>query len=244
MTGEGHHPHWPDKAMFASIMLILAGTMGTLFSLVAMLPNFTYGGTDKIPSWLRDYPGYLQFALSLATLLLGFFSLRAQRKRFTYVGCVTGIASLGFVGLVPILSLIAAGFVVQAHREGEDMTGTSPTRKYRAHEWPDKALAASLFLLVAGVLAALQGTLMLLNAFGAVLLRDVPWLEGGFDIAAGLWCAYASWQIYHLQRPWTGFVAIGLAAVSLGLYVMGPILAATALVLLLKANRENEFATA
>ncbi len=242
--------------MFASIMLILAGTMGTLFA--AISPVVSFGGclaseapgaatagecsASKIPAFLQDYPWWLQGALSLATLSFGFISLRAQRKRFTYVGCVTGIASLGFVGLVPILSLIAAGFVLLAHREGEDMKGT--TQRFRAHEWPDKALAASLFLLVAGVLAALQGALILANAFGAVLLPSAAWLEGSFDIAAGLWCGFAAWQVYHLRRSWTGYVAIGLACVSMGLYIMGPILAVTALVLLVKANREQEFTMA
>jgi len=242
MAAEGHHPHWPDKAMFASIMLILAGTMGTLFGLVASLPNSTLGGTGRIPAWLRDYPGYLQLGLSIATLVLGFVSLRAKQKRFAYVGCATGLASLGFLGLVPVLSFIAVGFLVQAHREGEDMTGTA--RKFAAHDWPDKALAASLFLLVAGVLAALWGALILFGAADAVILRDLGWLEGGFDVAAGIWCAGAAWQIYHLRQAWTGFVGIGLACLSMGLYVVGPLLAVTALVLMVLATREREFTTA
>lgn len=240
MAAQGHVASWPDKAMFASIMLVLAGAMGALYAAVAMLPNFTIGGTT-IPAWLRDYPGWLQMVLSLATLVLGFVSLRAQRMWFAYAGCAAGAASLGFVGLVPILAVLAAGFLVQGRREGEDTPGA---RRLSSSDWPDKALAASLFILVAAVLSILWGVLILSNGSHPVLLHGMAWLEGGFDIAAGLWGLFAAWQVYHLKRPWTGYLAIGLAGLAMGLYLIGPILAATALVLLLKAGRENEFATA
>ncbi len=240
--------------MFASIMLILAGTMGTLFAGIEGVVSFPScppapaGGTappctvHELPAFLTTQTQLLQLVLSLATLVLGVVSLRARQKRFAYVGCLTGIGSLGFVGLVPILSLIAVGFLVQAHREGEDMTGTR--KGFQKHEWPDKALAASLFLLVAGVLAVLQGSLILAGAYSAILGQGAAVVEGLFDLAAGGWCAYASWQIYHLRKPWTGFVAAGVAALSMGLVIIGPLLAATALVLILMAGREREFVAA
>jgi hypothetical protein len=240
MPAKGHHPHWPDKAMFASIMLILAGTMGSLFEALRSVATVQSGGL--LPSWLTFMPGWAALLLCLATLAFGIVSLRAQRKRFAYVGCLTGLANMGFFGLVPILSLIAVAFVVQAHREGEDLTGTK--RAFSKHEWPDKALAASLFLLVSGVLALLQGLAMLFGKFTPVLLSAAPPVEGVFDVAAAVFCGYASWQIYHLRRPWTGYLGLALSAATMGFYVFGPLLAATTLVLLLMARHEDEFSAA
>lgn len=226
--------------MFASIMLLLAGTMGTLFEALRSVTTVTQ--SEKLPSWLTAYPSWIALPLVVATLVLGAVSLRARQKRFAFLGCATGVASLGFVGLVPALSAIALGFLAQAYREGEDLTGTQ--RTYAKHDWPDKALAASLFLLVAGVLATLQGVAMLASWFKPVFLSDLPAVEGTFDVLAGMFGAFASWQIYHLRRPWSGYAAIVLAAVSMGFYVIAPLLAATTLVLMLMANREGEFATA
>lgn len=246
--------------MFASIMLILAGVLGTLFALLIPIISFGVACPDAsaapsgsapaasgeslscsqtwIPAWMKEYPWWLQLGLGLATATLGFLMLRRHQRIFGYAGAVTAVASLGFVGFVPVLGIIAVAFLVKAGAEGEDLTGGKPMD---SSDWPDKALASSLFLLVSGVLALGWGILILTGASNPVLLSDMPWLEGSFDIAAALWCAYAAWQVYHLQRAWTGFVGIVLAALTFGLYVVAPVLAGVALVLLLMARREDEF---
>jgi hypothetical protein len=234
MPPSHHKPHWPDKAMFSSIMLILAGGMGLLFESLRSVASIGH----QVPDWLKAVPVWYTIPLSIATLVLGFVSLRTQRQRYSYIGCAAGVLSCGFFGLMTILSLIAVFLLFKAHREEENLRGG--VHRMHSSEWPDKALAASLFILVAGVMTFLQGSMILIGSFDPVPF-NVPWVSGPFDILAGLVSAYAAREIYHLRRPTIGYVAAGLSIVGLGFYAIGPLLGGTAAILIWLAGREHEF---
>ena len=58
---------------------------------------------------------------------------------------------------------------------------------------------------------------------------------------AGLWSLYASFEVYRLRRAWTGYVSAGLSFMSLAVLLVGPAISIASILLLRKANAEDEF---
>jgi hypothetical protein len=236
MPPAGHDPEWPDKAMFSAILLILAGAVGTAFWL--LLPFITVR-QDSLPLvFTDDIPGYA-VSLCMATMVAGILSLLRQAAVFAYLGAFFAIASLAVYGLVPFLGLIAIVMMVKSHLEGEETRNDGV--ELEASKWPDKAMATSLFLVVVGAIAVLQGVLMLAGRFDPILLTGQRVLAGALGVAVGLLGFFAAREVYHLRRPWLGWVALALGMATMGFYLIGPVLAAVGLVLLGLAHREQEF---
>ncbi|MGB0653374.1 MAG: hypothetical protein ACPGQL_09260 [Thermoplasmatota archaeon] len=233
--GGTHEAQWPDKAVFASIMLLVAGILGTFFALIQ--PVVSLG--DSIPGLLKAFPWWLALPLSIATGVMGYLALKTHTAAWTYAGSATGILSMGFVGLVPVLSLAALGFMLRSYQEGELTRGDAPPLE--PGEWPDKALSASLLLFVAGVLTVFQAAALYADRFDAMLFDDLPWIWGTVSLLAGAFCLFAAREVFYLRRPWAGTAAVVVGVLAFGLYVIGPILALAAWVLLMLAHREQEF---
>jgi hypothetical protein len=238
MVGVASDPEWPDKAVYSAMILTLAGALGIMFSLLRMLD--AVGENESLPI-LYLWPPWIMLLLSVATTTLGGFGVRHHSALFVYSGAATGMASLAALGLVPVLCFAAIGFMIRAHIEGEDTSLATPTPP--PEDWPDKAMAASMLLFVTGLLTLFQAGLtfadqVTLQPFGADMGRFV-W--GAWLVVAGVFCAWASWEIYHLRRPWSGAVGGVVGILALGLYIVGPLLAIVALVMMALAARENEF---
>lgn len=235
MPPRGHDPAWPDKAMFAAILLILAGFVGAAFELARPLIEVDQ---DRLPSLLTDdIPGYT-LALCVATLVAGVLSLRRQAAVFAYAGALFALLSLGVFGLVPGLGLLAVGMMAKSHLEGEETRDDGV--EMEASRWPDKAMAASLFLVVVGAIALTQGLLMLTGHFDPIVWRSAT-VAGWLVIAVGLLGLAAGREVYHLRRPWLGWAAFALGIGTFGFYLIGPVMALAGMALLGLAHREQEF---
>jgi hypothetical protein len=232
MPPSGHKPEWPDKAMFAALCLILGGGLGLVFEL---LRSFIVTGKD-LYIFTNDIPGYT-IAATAVTLVLGLVCLRTQAAVFAYLGALAAILSFGLFGLVSFLGFASIAFMIKAHIEGEETRNDGITLS--ADQWPDKALAASMVLFVGGSLMLVQGTAIALGSFQATILPNA--IEVGVDLVAGLFTIIAAREIYNLRRPWIGVAGGVLCIVTFAMYVLGPALGVTILILLRLANGEGEF---
>jgi hypothetical protein len=235
MPPRGHDPAWPDKAMFAAILLILAGFVGAAFELARPLIEVDQ---ERLPTvFTDDIPGYT-LGLCLATIVAGVLSLRRQAALFAYVGAVLAMLSLGVFGLVPGLGLLAVATMVKSHLEGEETRDDGV--ELSGSLWPDKAMAASLFLVVVGAIAMTQGILMLAGRFDPIVWQSAA-LAGWLAVAVAVGCFAAARELYHVRRPWMGWVAFVLGVGTLGFYAIGPVMALVGMLLLGLAHREQEF---
>lgn len=235
MASDGPAPEWPDKAMFAAILLVLAGAVGTLFRLALPLITVQQDNLPRFPT--QDWPGY-ELGLCVATMVAGALSLWRQAAVYAYAGAVFAVASLAVFGLVPALGVLAVAAMVKSHLEGEE-TRNDGIQLHSAH-WPDKAMAASLFMVVVATIAVTQGLLILAGRFDPILLSSRP-LAGSIGVAVGLLGLAAAREVYHVRRPWLGWAALALGMATLGFYLIGPVLALVGMVLLGLAHREMEF---
>lgn len=236
MVMPEHESEWPDKAMFAGILLTLAGALGILFALLR-LTDATFG--EDIPVLLAEWPLAIMFPAAALALVLGVQATRHQAAIFVYLGSLMGIISLAGLGLVPILCVLAIGFMVRAHFEGEDTVIRTPPPD--SDDWPDKAFAASLVLFVTGIITLFQGILTYTGTFAPVLWGQVPAIWATIAVLAGAFCVWSAREIFHLRRAWAGTTGCIVGILGLGLFIVGPILCVIGLVLLALAHKEDEF---
>ncbi len=237
MVRQGHDPEWPDKIVFAGLTLILAGVAGVVF---VGLQATTATVRELVPGILGTIPLWLSGSLSAATAGMGGLAIRHQAAVWVVVGAITGVGSLAIYGAVPLLAVLALGFVVKGWREGEEMAHDD--RRFEAKDWPDKAFAASALLLVAGVITLLQAALVFAGRFEPLLFGAWPAVAGTWGVACGIACCWGARECFHLSRPWAGVVGAVAALAGGGFYVIGPLLGVATLELLRRAEREDEFA--
>lgn len=235
MGPGGHVPEWPDKAMFSAMLLMLAGGVGAIWRLA--LPSISVAQDDLPVLFTQDIPGY-ELTLCLLTLVLGIVCLLRQAAWAAYLGALTAIASLGMYGLVPFFGLLATAAMVKSHLEGEETHDDG----FELHGslWPDKAMAASLLMVVVAGIAVLQGILLLAGRFEPILLSSGR-VAGSIGVLVGLLGFVAAREVYRLRNPWLGWCALAFALATLGFYLIGPVLALIGMVLLGLAHREDEF---
>lgn len=234
-----YRPEWPDKAMFAAWLLIIGGILGTAAESLRAVATVAIHLPDGI---LSEYPSWLSAALALATLVLGVLSLRTQAAVFGYWGAATGLLSFACAGLLPFLSLLVLYLLFRSHLEGEETRNDGV--KLHPSMWPDKAMAASLFMVVGGAVAGVQGVSIATGSYEPVLLDAVPNLAIAGNAAALAYCIVAARQVYHLRTAWMGDVAGIVCMLTLGIVVVGPAIGVAILTLMALARREREFAPA
>lgn len=239
MPPEGHVPEWPDKAMFAAMLLILAGAVGLAFAAVKALHLVTVDESGFTTVFTDDIPGYT-LTLCAATLVLGALSLWRQAAVFAYLGAATAMASLAIYGLIPFFGVLAIAAMVKSHLEGEETKLDGHTMA--SSQWPDKALATSLYLVVVGAIAVVQAILLLAGRFQPLVLQGNATVAGGIGLAVGLLGLVAGREVYHLRRPWLGWTGLVLGLATLGFYLVGPVLAVIGMATLAFAHKEDEFA--
>lgn len=227
---------WPDKALFGSVLLVLTGFLGLVHGLLDLVGGVEFN-VRYLP-FLSGYPAWLTAALGAAAIALAIVSLRLRRIRFALVGAGLAFVSFGLVFLVPALALLSAAFLLRGRFEGED---TRPeTLRLTARMWPDKSLAASLLLLLTGLLTV--------GWWGGILLGNIevealgrPWAYATVGLVLGLLCLAGARTLYYQRAPWLG-VAAALGGILGGaILVVGPLLSLVSLVLIGLAWREREF---
>lgn len=222
--------------MFAAHLLILGGSLGLGVEALRMVGTVQ----DNLPPGiLESYPHWLSAVLAGLMLVLGVVCLRTQAAVFGYAGAATGFFSLAYAGLVPFLSLLAVLMLIKSRLEGEETRNDGVTLP--ANAWPDKAMGASLFMVVGGAVVLWQGVLIGLDRYEPVLLKALPAVAMAIDVAVGLFAVWAAGQVYHLRRPWVGDTAAALLVATFGLYVLGPVLGLVTFLLMQRARREDEF---
>lgn len=233
--GELIHDVWPDKSLFGAVMLFITGLVGVAFVAFSAYVDVVF--SERVPRILRDYPPLLTLLLSFAAFVCAAVSLRQRDTNWAFAGALAGVLSLGLLGVGSVLSLIAAVFLVLSRLEREDYT--PETLRLTADQWPDKSLAASLLMFMAGVVALLWGgglTIGLVSLdLGATLIL------GQASLLAGLVCLFAALQLYFQRGLWVGALAAVGGIATVGFYVVGPLLSLAALVLIVLAHREQEF---
>lgn len=232
-----HPPEWPDKVMFAAMLQVIGGALGALFALLQLAGLRIDEGLAIHLAIVGPAPALV---LSLVTIGFGLYGIRHQASVWVWVAIGCGILSVGMLGVVPIMSLVALGFLLRSRAEGEETKHDA--RIVHPSRWPDKALAASL-LLFAGALVSLAQAYMVFADMVLLptMLRDLPMGVAAASLVAGAWSLYASFEIYRVRRAWVGYVAVALNVVSVAFLLLGPALAVATFVLLQKARGEDEF---
>ncbi|MHB8606237.1 MAG: hypothetical protein ACYDCK_13385 [Thermoplasmatota archaeon] len=226
---------WPDKRLYGSILLLVTSLLGALFALMQLAVDVRLG--PNVPAVLRDASPTNALVLSIVAAVGAYVALRQRKTTWAFVGAVAGVLSFGFLGVASLVSLIAFVFLVLARMEGEDEN--PETLALDRMQWPDKALSASLVLLLAGVFALAWGYGLVSDS----VVLSIPSSEtfGLFTILVGLVDLAAAAMLSRQRAPMLGFAAAVGSILAFSLYVIGPILGVTALVLLVQAKREDEF---
>lgn len=221
----------------------MTGVTGLVYGVAAALFDFNY--STHVPTWIAAYPAWAMTLASTLAALLAVRSLQTRRAAPGIAGAVAGVLALGFLGIGSLLALIALAFLVQSIREGEEVPAS---RTLGADLWPDKTLAASAVLLVAGAINVAWGAALLWNAvFEDLAVAALPTygvnahLLGAATLAAGLLGLAGALLNQYQRAPVVGIAgAIASAATLAGVFVT-PLLGGAALVLVVLGMREHEF---
>lgn len=229
---------WPDKALYAATLLLITSVFGVLQGLAFAVLDITL--VKDLPWLLEAMPASLVLVLSLVEAAGATVALRRQQTRWTLAAGIVGVLSLNLFGVGSVLALIALVFVGLARAEGED--APTPDEALPAETWPDKALAASTVLVVAGVLTAGWGVGLVVDwlTFTGYMPQAV---FGSVCIALGALALLAAVRLYHQAGAWLGVLAAVGSVAGLALYAVGPILGLAAILLIWQARREDEFET-
>lgn len=226
---------WPDKLLYGAIMLTVSAGLGFLNGAVAMLTDISFG--TNLGPWLAWHPTWLTVVLSAGALVLGLASWRRFSVGLGVLGAILGIASVSLAGIGSLHAVVALGFLLLAKLEREDKV---PKRdRVDRWDWPDKALAASLLLVLAGVYAVAWGLLVVFDQTGFGGDDHLYW--GSAQIVAAALALVASQYLYYQRAPVFSAIACILIIVTAAGYLIAPGLAAAALVAVWLAWREGEF---
>lgn len=228
---------WPDKALYAAVLLFLTGFLGVLTWIVTEMVGLSY--SMRAPSLFTQWPAWASLVLALGASGAAVAALRTRSARWAVIGCIFAFFSVGFFAVNSVLAVVALVFVHRSWKEGE--SDDPATQVLTADMWPDKVLAASLLLLIAGSLTVFWGIAVLLDAvtFEGYAGGSLVW--GGAATIAGLFGLFASQRLYVQRSPLLSSLACLIIAAAVALWVIGPILAVAAFVLILLGLREHEF---
>lgn len=228
---------WPDKSLYAAVVLFLTGFVGVLTWAVTETMPVAYA--PRAEQVFAFWPAWAILVFSLLAVAAASVALWQRSTRWSLTGSGFAFLSIGFFGVNALLALVALVFVHRAWKEGED--ANPATRVLTADMWPDKLLAASLVMLIGGVVTFVWGFAILFDAvtYQGYVATGVPFGLGA--VVAGIVALWASSRLYMQRGAVLGVVATVLLGAAVALWVVGPILALAAFVLILLGAREEEF---
>lgn len=234
---------WPDKRLYGATLLLVTGITGLIYGVAAGVFEFSY--SNRVPTWVATYPAWAMTLASTLAALLAIRSLHTRRAAPGIVGALAGALALGFLGIGSVLAFVALAFLLQSIREGEEVPAS---RTLAADLWPDKTLAASAIMLVAGAINVAWGAALMWNAlFENLAVAALPTyglgdhVVGAATLAAGLLGLAGAVLNQYQQAPVLGVAgAVASAATLAGVFV-APLLGAAALVLVVLGLREHEY---
>lgn len=228
---------WPDKALYAAVLLFITGFIGVINGLVRMVVDLDY--SERVPALVSSYPETLTLALAVLALACGIVAMRKRRTTWTVVGAVLAITSIGFVGINLVLAFICLWFVYLSRKENED--GNPATQILTADMWPDKTLAASLLMLIGGMSALTWGAGILFDVVTYDGYFGPTWLFGLAAMVVGFASVTSSRELYYQRgRMFASGVAV-LQVIFLAFWIIGPAVGIATLVLIQLARGEAEF---
>lgn len=237
MPPAHHEREWPDKILFAGLLLLTGSLLGLAFDAIQL-----FGGTigEAGINLAIAWPVGITMAFEAVAALAAAISVYHQSARYLLLGSLLAIVSLGFMLLVPLFAIGSLIMVGKARLEGEEITHDE--RRVHSSLWPDKAFAASLVLTVGGLATVLHAMLVMME-------RSWTWLPGS-AVGAGLLTLllalsmlWAARQCFHQRRPWAGWLGVVAGILSASFTVIGPLAGVAAGVLMFLADREMEFTT-
>lgn len=228
---------WPDKRLYGATLLLVTGITGLIYGIAAGVFEISY--SNRVPAWMAAYPAWAMTLGSTVAALMAIRSLHTRRAAPGIVGAVAGVLALGFLGIGSLLSLVALAFLVQSKREQEEVPAA---RSLAADLWPDKTLAASVLLLVAGAINAAWGSALLWGLAALPTYGMDARLIGGLILAAGLVGLLGAVLNQRQRAPALGVIGSVASAATLAGVFVTPLLGMGALVLVVLGLREHEYA--
>lgn len=226
---------WPDKLVYATTMVLLTSILGAVQAVLLQLAPLQMAA--QVPRYLHPLDNFWTLLLCLVAAGLAYWAMRARSLTFAWVGVVAGLLSGALVGLAALFSLVAAGFLVQAKREGEHEN--PHTAVLHVLDWPDKSLAASLVSLVNGALTLGWAALLLTGEIQLGSVAGLVW--GSLAAVAGALSLGAAWQLYRQRGRGLGIAAALVSIPAASAVGVGAVLGIITLGLIWKATVENEF---
>lgn len=226
---------WPDKHLYAALLLLLAALIGGGFAVVAYVVPVTFA--RDLPTDVAGWNWPFGILLPAIAFPLAVASYRMRRPWMGFVAAGIELVSVGALGVSSLLAIAAIGFLLRARAEEEHLNPA--TRDLHPHHWPDKSLAASLLFVVATIGLLVWGSMLL---SGSVSVRSMDLTLWGIAsllaaVVAGIGAVFC-----YRQRTYGACVAAAVAvALSFGFVIVGPALAIGAGLLLYHARREGEF---
>ena len=228
---------WPDKALYASVLLFVTGFVGIVNGIVRMGLGLTYSA--RVPTVLADYPSQLTVALSVVTVAFAYVALQRKNTNWTVLGAVAAVVSLGFIAINLALALVSLWFVVLSRREEEDRNPA--TLLLTADMWPDKTLAASLLMLIGGISALVWGTAIAGDLVTYDGYLGPAWLFGSAVALIGVAGIVSARELYFQRGRAFAMVSALLLVASASFWIIGPALGIAGAVLVQLGKAEDEF---
>jgi hypothetical protein len=145
--------------------------------------------------------------LALVAGALAIVALNRKHVGWGWAAVGASALSIGPLGSGVLVAIAGAGFLVFAHAEGEHRN--LRTREIESHEWPDKAFAEGLVLVVAGLTSLVWGGALLLGLLQVEILP--PFLLGVISIVSGIASLAVARELRH-QRAFG--LALGACALA------------------------------
>ncbi len=226
---------WPDKLLYGTLLIAISSAMGLIHGLLVLITDIRF--SDNLAPWFDNYPPLLTVAFSLIALGLALYAWRTLKIGLGVLAALFSVASFSLFGIGPLHALAALVFLYLAKREGEDKVHHQD--RVTRWDWPDKAFAASLLLLLSGTTSIAWGLGVIFDQVSVVAEAKILW--GIAQVATGILAMVGAQLLYHQRAPLlAGFAAV-LNVITLGGYVIAPGLAVAALIAIALAWQENEF---
>lgn len=236
MTGRGHAPEWPDKILVAALLALTSGLLAVMQgALKAAGASWSQDGS----LFLYYVPTWWLLATGAGATILGGLAYRQQSWVLTVLAMLIGGISFGMLGASTLLVLLAIWPLVRSFQEGEETH--LDLHRIHAHEWPDKAIMASVFLTTAGALSLMQAGMLAFDRIAAPILPGQPLTWAVFSGVAGLVAIAGARDAFNLRRAWTSWFGAALTLVAAAFYVIGPAFALAAMLFMGLAYKEAEF---